>query len=108
MRPRVFFSAMVYVSLDIETCSAVPLQTLGADVYSRDPSTDVICVAWHVVGSAEAPRLWVRGLSELPTDLFRLIEAGAVICGWNIVGFDRLVWERILVPRYGFPAIIER
>ena len=96
---------MLFVSLDIETRSTVPLQTLGADVYSRDPSTDVICVAWHVVGSVEAPRLWVRGLSELPTDLFRLIEAGAAICGWNIVGFDRLIWNRILVLRYGFLSI---
>jgi DNA polymerase len=93
-----------FVSLDVETHSTVNLTHLGAEVYTRDPSTDILLLAWHAVDAAGPPRIWIKGWPP-PTDLFRMIQDEAVICGWNVIGFDRLIWSRVLVPRYGFPPI---
>lgn len=93
------------VSLDLETSSEAPLQTVGSYRYVSDVSTRVLMFAWHLVGAPERPKLWCEGDSP-PEDFFEHIYQGSLFSGWNIIGFDRLCWNQILVPRFGFPEIL--
>ena len=54
------------VSIDFETRSRVDLPKLGLDKYSRDPSTEVICMAYSF-GGAE-PELWIPSETPTPTE----------------------------------------
>ena len=88
---------------DAETSSFVNL-TLGADVYTRDPRTRCLMFAFKQIGSTEQPRLWREG-DPPPFAFTGHVGAGGSLSGWNVIGFDRLVYERILVQRHGFPPI---
>jgi DNA polymerase len=57
-----FAAEQRYLVLDYETFSRAKLKSVGAWEYSRDPSTEIICVAWRVGTRAtlmDAPtRVW--------------------------------------------------
>ena len=89
---------------DAETSSPVDLRLHGADAYTRHPETRCLMLAFKLIGSAERPRLWTEG-DPFPYELYEHIVSGGLLSGWNVIGFDRLVYERILVPRHGFPPI---
>jgi DNA polymerase len=52
------------ISIDFETRSLVDLPTHGLDRYSRDPSTQVICMAYSIMGSD--PKIWLPDLDPAP------------------------------------------
>lgn len=85
------------ISIDFETRSAVDLINEGAWKYATDPSTDVICMAYSVDGAE--PELWVPGM-PVP-DMF--VGPGPYYA-FNAT-FERLMWDFIMVPEYGFPEI---
>jgi DNA polymerase len=60
--------------------------------------------AYHRVGEGGVARLWREG-DPLPYDLIGHLANGVPLAGWNVLGFDRLVWNRILVIKHGFPAV---
>jgi hypothetical protein len=70
--------------VDFETCSAVNLKEVGAYVYARHPSTQVICASYalddDVVCSTDF-RTKLDGLAHVDT----LIQQGVVLHGWNVV-----------------------
>lgn len=92
------------VSLDIETHSPVDLMQCGASVYFEHQATDVLCVAYHLVGEPGIPALWARN-AAVPPKFIEYVQHGAVFSGWNCIGFDRIGCRDILTPRYGFPLI---
>jgi DNA polymerase len=91
---------------DIETRSAANLRDCGADIYAIHPTTDILCVVIAVADSE--PLLWTPAN---PNPAVR--EAFAEIVrdpkNWELVshnnGFDRPVYDNILVSRYAFPPI---
>lgn len=52
------------VSIDFETRSLVDLPTHGLDRYARDPSTEVICMAYSIRGSD--PIIWLPAEQPMP------------------------------------------
>lgn len=56
------------ISIDFETRSLVDLPTYGLDKYSRDPSTEVICMAYSIAGSD--PLIWLPAEQLAPGFLF--------------------------------------
>ena len=89
--------------LDCETYSEVDLRARGHYVYAAHESTDVLCAAYTLPGETE-PRLWVPG--GAPPEV--LFHASTTIAAWN-VSFEREVWNRVCVRRYGWPPLaVER
>jgi DNA polymerase len=92
------------VSFDAETSSPVNLTVLGADAYTRDPRTRCLMFAWHAVNDPAPPELWLEG-DPVPPGFAAVAASGTPLTGWNVIGFDRQVYDRILVARHGFPPI---
>src|SRR5262245_51176118 len=85
--------------LDFESRGVVDLPKTGVYVYAADHDTDVWCACMSP--GDEAIGLWTPG-ARTP----ELIEQ-AVHDGWQIVAhnanFERVMWNNILTPRYGWP-----
>jgi DNA polymerase len=89
--------------LDVETCSAVNLKLVGAHVYARHPSTQVICASYALDDSVVCStdfRTQLDGLAHVN----KLIADGATLHGWNVV-FERLIWNHVVAPKMGFDPI---
>jgi DNA polymerase len=97
---------MPVLDRDIETRSDLRLKQVGAWKYSRDPSTEVLCVAFCVDNGPI--KLWVPG-DPVPQEY---LEAASnpdyLVVAYNDA-FERLIEQHILAPRHGFPLVpIER
>lgn len=97
-------------TIDFETRSEVDLKKRGGFLYSLDPSTEAMCLAYHLPGQTEVG-LWHMAHdeffiaeSELPLDLFAFILTGGLIEAHNAF-FERCIWTNIMVPRFGWPAV---
>lgn len=96
------------IHIDFETRSACDLPKAGAIRYSKDPSTDVWCMAFAV---DDGPvRLWGRGHPEgkqeisYLLDVMDMIEAGATVVAHNLP-FELAIWNNCCVPKYGWPLL---
>ena len=89
---------------DAETSSPVDLRLHGADAYTRHPETRCLMFVVKPIGVSVAPILWREG-DPVPLSLTEHVAAGGLLSGWNVLFFDRLVYERILVARHGFPPV---
>lgn len=78
------------------------LPVVGAARYAEHPSTEVLCFGYDLKDGA-GRRQWLPG-SPPPEDFFDHIRAGRPVEAWN-AGFERHIWEKICVPRMGWPAI---
>jgi len=76
-----------HVHIDFETYSECPLKTHGAYVYSKDPSTELLCMAY--AHDDEDPVLWLPGES-LPD--FVLTSQEYELVAWNSM-FEYLIWH---------------
>lgn len=97
-------------TIDFETRSEVNLKVQGAWKYSRHPSTEAMCLSFHLPGEDDVG-LWHCGTesaeieeSELPLELFAFILAGGLVEAHNAF-FERCIWNNIMVPRHGWPDI---
>ncbi len=89
------------VHIDFETRSAVDLNKAGVHAYAESPTTDVWCAAYSI---DDGPiELWFPGRSYYPRAIHHAAAYGATFVAWN-AAFDRIVWEYILGPRYGWPV----
>jgi DNA polymerase len=95
---------VLVVSADEETGGTVDLGTQGADKYSRSEDTRCYMLAFHPAGSAEPGRLWLEG-DPVPPEWIWHVNNGSYFSGWNVNFFDRLIYNRILVPKHGFPLL---
>jgi len=77
------------VSIDFETRSRVDLKTRGLDRYSKDPSTEVICMAYCFPGAKV--NLWIQG-QPLPS---WLSEPSVKFSAWN-AAFEYNILRNVL------------
>jgi DNA polymerase len=89
--------------LDFETCSAVNLKEVGAYVYARHPSTQVICASYALDHDQVCSTDFRTGLDGL-AHVDRLFNDGVVLHGWNVV-FERLIWNHVVAPKMGFDPV---
>lgn len=90
------------VHVDFETRSNADLPKIGAWRYAEDATTDAICMGWAI--GDDPVQMWLPGqpFPEEITDA--LILHGANIVAHN-AAFERAIWQGVMTPRYGWPAI---
>ena len=98
---------------DFESRSAANLNTSGSWRYAADPTTEILCLCYAIDDGEVQTWLppWVTkqlGLAEQPVpEVF--FEIAANPKEWKTVAhlaeFERSLYERILVPKHGFPAL---
>jgi len=102
--------------IDMETRSRVDLKKTGVYPYAEHKSTDILCIAVKV--DDKAPGIWVnedffhilRGQdTKLPLidPVYMVHLAHQVADGIHAhnVQFERVMWQKIMVERYGFAPI---
>jgi DNA polymerase len=87
------------VEIDFETRSAVELRKHGVYVYMASETTEPLMASYRINGGPV--QRW-RPPASCPGDLKQAIEAGATISAHN-AGFERLLMQRVLAIRYGWP-----
>lgn len=93
------------LGIDIETCSVLNINQVGAWAYAEHPSTAVHCA---VFGMAEGPdkplrlKRWRPG-SQVPSWAVAHLRAGLPLLAHN-AQFEIAVIENILGPRHGWPV----
>ena len=98
---------------DFESRSAANLNNSGSWRYAADPTTQILCLCYAIDDGEVQTWLppWVTkqlGLAEQPVpEVF--FEIAANPKEWRTVAhlaeFERSLYERILVPKHGFPAL---
>lgn len=78
------------------------LSTVGIAVYAEHPSTEVLSLAYDLK-DGKGKHHWIPGLN-LPFDLFEHLNKGALLEAWNVT-FERYIWEKVCIPKYGFPKL---
>lgn len=87
--------------LDFESKSAGDLRKIGADNYTKHPSTDALCVGFAV---DEGPiDLLLPGDFEYAPFLDYMANGG-ILEAWN-VNFELAMWNNVMVRRYGWPFL---
>lgn len=105
-------------TIDFETRSACDLKKHGSWRYSLDPSTQILCLTYHVPGMPDDDAgLWHPdfphlGIPEANPDDYLIalcdwIELNGLVEAHN-AWFERGIWTNLLHPRYGFPHIQHR
>lgn len=90
--------------IDYETKSIIDIRKCGVYKYARDPSTDILCMAYAF--DHEPTKLWTPDF-PWPEDLYEHMASGKLIYAHN-AQFERLITEAIAVPRYGAPTVALR
>ena len=114
------------ITLDLETKSYADLTKVGAWVYSKDPTTEIICACYQI--DDEPIQEWWPGKNasdEMPDDLRQALGTG-VLSAHHIsfeqdaelvcqsypklieahnISFERSMWMNVLTPRYDWPAV---
>ena len=90
--------------LDLESRSTIDLLKTGVDIYAKHPTTDVWCMYWAL--DDLEPTLWVPGMPFPKLLLTTLAEQDTLLYAHN-AAFEKNMWDKLLVPRYGFPKIKE-
>jgi DNA polymerase bacteriophage-type len=98
-------------TVDFESRSACDLRKCGAWVYSRHPSTEILCLAFRLPYWAKGRTgLWAPGLASSVADQRELcdwITSGRQVEAHNAF-FERCLWANVLVPRFSFPPLGDR
>lgn len=92
---------MSVLTIDFETFSECDLIKCGSWVYSRDPSTEILCLAYKFENTETF--LWTPK-DEPPKDLFEFIEGGGSLEAHN-AQFEHHIWNNCGVKKYGFPKL---
>jgi len=101
------------LSIDFETRSTVELKKSGVYPYAQHKDTGIWCMAWSF-GADEEPEIWVPPTAEhallfpmfagLPSRVVQHIYEHGEIRAWN-AQFERVIWNEIMVRRYGAPGV---
>jgi len=91
---------MTVCFLDYETRSCCDLKARGAYNYSRDASTQILCLSYAF--DDEDVQTWLPG-QPFPQRMSDHFKNGGQIRAHN-AGFDRLITEYVLCPDFGVPT----
>lgn len=101
-------------TIDFESRSACDLRKCGTWIYSKHPSTEILCLAFRLpYWEAGRTGLWTPEFEDaliLDDDLRELtdwISDGRQVEAHN-AWFERCLWQNVLVPSFGFPAMASR
>jgi DNA polymerase len=95
---------MATVHLDFETRSMCDLKLAGARAYAEHPTTEIICLCYHV---GDQEYTWLPGEADIVLDA--LADEPDTIFTAHSAQFEQAIWHCIMVEQYGFPPIpIER
>jgi len=84
--------------IDLETRSTVDLRKAGVHAYARHPDTDIWCACYAV---DDGPvQVWQPG-DPVPDAVHWAVPGRWVLCAHN-AQFERVMWETLLGPRYGW------
>jgi hypothetical protein len=90
------------LQIDFETRATVDLRNAGIYPYAKHRHTAPLCMAWAF--DDEEPQVWVPG-QELPERVHtHVVERRGEIRAFN-ANFERLIWQHVMVPRFGWPAV---
>lgn len=89
------------LEIDFETRSDVDIKTRGVYVYMASPHTAPLMASWRIDGGPI--RRW-RPPAPCPGDIVAHVAAGGTISAHN-AQFERLLWQMVLTPRHGWPAV---
>jgi DNA polymerase len=89
----------VSLEIDFETRSAVDLRKRGVYNYMDSPTTVPLMASYSIDGGPI--RRW-RPPEPCPADIVAHVTAGGMISAHN-AAFERLLWQKVLTPRYGWP-----
>lgn len=89
------------VHIDFETFSECDIKKAGAFRYVRDPSTELLSMA-YTIGDMP-PKLWTPG-EPFPSMLTNAIHKGRRFKAHN-AEFEVEAWENVAVSKYGWPEI---
>lgn len=84
--------------IDVESRSVVDLPKANSYIYFDAPSTDLWCASFAFVGE---PEFWLPG-DPVPERAGNHIADGGLVAGWN-VSFEKLAFDKLLGPKYGWP-----
>ncbi len=89
------------IHLDFETRSTADLKKAGVYAYAEHSNTDVLCMA-YCIGDGPA-QIWTPA-DDSPEDIYLALQGPAIVVAHN-ANFERVIWNSIMVPRYGWPTI---
>lgn len=88
------------LEIDFETRSDVDLKTRGVYNYMDSPLTDPLMASFSLDGGLV--QRWLPG-EPCPPAIVEHVTRGGMISAHN-AQFERLLWQKILTPRYGWPV----
>ncbi len=98
-------------TIDFESRSACSLSDCGSWKYSLDPTTEILCLAFHLPTWDDHVALWhpampTLGIEESENvdevgELWAWIESGGLVEAHSHA-FELAIWRNILVPRHGW------
>jgi DNA polymerase len=92
------------VCLDFETASTQDLPKVGAWRYAEDPTTEIICLFWRIIGGSSGG--WIPTSAEQDNRLLReLADDPDVLFIAHNAAFEKAIWRKMMVPLYGFPDV---
>lgn len=89
------------LEIDFETRSAVDLRKRGVYNYMDSPTTEPLMASYQI---DDGPLKRWRPPEPCPPDIVAHIETGGTMSAHN-AQFERLLWQRVLTPRYGWPVL---
>lgn len=85
------------------------ISAVGAAVYAEHPSTEVLSL-YYDLKDGHGRRFWCPGMPN-PRELFDVAisilfpEGKQYLEAWN-VAFERWIWNKVCVPKYGWPELL--
>lgn len=99
---------MITGTMDFETANTagIDLTEVGADAYASHPATEVLCLHIKFKGAVTGHFLWAPGMIGGEDDALAAYARNPdVIFESHSAAFEQMVWQRIMVDRFGFPPL---
>jgi DNA polymerase len=90
----------LFLDLETKNTGGCKLDTAGAWRYADDPATEILTLTYQN-GDGE-PRLWTPAMQTHELAALAADPAVTFVCFGD---FELVIWDRIMVTRFGFPAI---
>ena len=85
---------------DVETRSQIDIGDVGAHIYAKHPTTEMLCVGYAV---DDGPgKLWWPG-DPVPPEFIQAAEEGWTVVA-HVAEFERAIEREVLSKRHGFPV----
>ena len=92
------------VYLDFETRSECDIKKHGSWIYSKHPSTSILCMAYAINdGEPQLVDKHDMALGHMPIDLWACVQDCLFIA--HNASFEQFVWMNILVKKFNWPEI---